>query len=98
VAETPQKVNGGSSPALQKRRQYDVPADKFVLVWQASGSPQEASDRLGMPKPIVLARASQYRSAGVKIKNFPRGQGRALDVAYLNSLITKPEAGSTPEQ
>ncbi len=40
-----------------------------------------------MPKPIVHARASSYRQAGVKLKKMPRHSKRTLDVGGLNELI-----------
>ena len=40
-----------------------------------------------MPKPIVHARASNYRAAGVKLKKMPRNPKNKLDVNQLNRLI-----------
>lgn len=43
---------------------------------------------LKMPKPIVLARKSDYVKAGVKLKKMPRKRAsRNLDVDTLNALI-----------
>ncbi len=66
---------------------YSVSPEEFIRVWQAASSAQEVADRLKMPKPIVLARASNYRKAGVHIKKMPRRSNRRLDVAALNKLI-----------
>jgi hypothetical protein len=40
-----------------------------------------------MPKPIVHTRASNYRTAGVKLKKMPRRPKNRLDVAALNKMI-----------
>jgi hypothetical protein len=66
---------------------YSVPAEDFIRAWQSASSAQEVADRLKMPKPIVLARAANYRKAGVHIKKMPRRSNRRLDVAALNKLI-----------
>jgi hypothetical protein len=71
----------------QGKTDYSVSPEEFIRVWQTSSSAQEVADKLKMPKPIVLARASNYRKTGVKIKNMPRGATRRLDVAALNKLI-----------
>jgi hypothetical protein len=71
------------------RTEYNVTATQFVTAWQTSSSVQEVSDRLGMPKPIVLARASSYRAAGIKLKKIKKANSRSLDVAALNKLIEK---------
>ena len=43
-----------------------------------------------MPKPIVHARASSYRQAGIKLKKMPRKKmARGLDVEALNKLVEK---------
>jgi hypothetical protein len=78
------KARPGQTPG---KKDYNVPPEDFIRAWQAASSAQEVADRLNMPRPIVLARASNYRKAGVKLKNMPRGPKRALDVAALNRLI-----------
>jgi transcription elongation factor Elf1 len=45
------------------------------------------ADKLKMPKDIVLARASTYRGAGIRLKKMPRHSNKALDVQALNNLI-----------
>ncbi len=72
------------------RTVYDVTPKQFVSAWQSSDSADEVSEKLGMPKPIVLARASNYRSVGVALKRFQRKR-KSLDVQELNQLIA--EAG-----
>jgi len=44
---------------------YDVPEEVFIRTWQMAESAQEVADKLKMPKPIVHARASMYRGAGI---------------------------------
>jgi hypothetical protein len=71
----------------RRKTDYSVSAEDFIRAWQAASSAQQVADRLKMPKPIVLARASTYRKAGVHLKKMPRGSNRRLDVAALNRLI-----------
>jgi hypothetical protein len=72
----------------RKYAQYGIPAALFVRVWETSASAEEAALKLKMPKPIVVARASNYRQKGVQLKKMPRGPyQRRLDVACLNRLI-----------
>jgi hypothetical protein len=68
------------------RKNYDVTAEEFVRAWQQSSSVDEVAERLKMPKPIVLARASKYRQQGVKLKEVRRGN-KGLDVDTLNAII-----------
>ncbi len=68
---------------------YDVPADVFVRTWQSSSSAQEVADKLKMPKPIVHARASMYRGAGIALKRMPRHQTEALDIKGLNAIVAE---------
>jgi hypothetical protein len=77
----------GETKAELDRKAYDVPPEKFIEVWQTSNSADEVSQRLGMPKPIVHARASNYRQLGIKLKKMPRTPRHKLDVAHLNRLI-----------
>lgn len=60
---------------------------KFIEVWENSDSADEVAEKLGMPKPIVHARASSYRQMGIKLKKMPRHSTRGLDVQGLNDLI-----------
>lgn len=76
-----------SDPPPNPRTEYNIDARAFVEAWQRSSSAVEVSKRLGMPKPIVHARASMYRKAGVKLKKMPRGSKRSLDIEGLNTLI-----------
>ena len=92
--------------AKKKRRgrtEYDVSPEKFVRVWQQSTSVDNVAIKLEMPKPIVLARKSNYTTLGIKLKKMPRkSTERGLDVNALNALIEEldrsgknPTAGNT---
>jgi len=71
----------------QTRTEYNVSPEEFIRAWQTSASADEVAEKLKMPKPIVHARATTYRKAGVKLKSMPRkGQGK-LDVDALNRLV-----------
>jgi hypothetical protein len=87
VNETPE-----ATKPVKTRNRYNVSSEKFVEVWQASASAAEVSEKLGMPKNIVLARSATYRKAGVVIKKMPRQNPRRLDVAGLNVLVGAPKA------
>jgi hypothetical protein len=86
-----------------KKTDYGVDPKAFIEAWEASRTPQEVADKLKMPKAIVLARASNYRQAGVKLKKLQRRSKRAIDVEGLNRLIEdlrkrkKEEPTATPE-
>lgn len=81
----------------QVRTAYNVPPEVFIKAWQESVTAQEVSDKLKMPKPIVLARASIYRQAGIHIKKLRRESSKALDVGRLNTLIDQIDRGRRPE-
>ena len=70
----------------QGKTDYGVTAEQFIVAWQTSKTAQEVADRLGMPKPIVHARASAYRQAGIKLKAMPRGRAKQLDPEELNRI------------
>jgi transposase len=70
----------------QGKTDYGVTAEDFIVAWQESRTAQEVADRLGMPKPIIHARASEYRRAGIKLKPMPRGRAKQLDLQQLNRL------------
>jgi hypothetical protein len=81
------------------RQNYEVSAEEFVRAWQQSSSVDEVAEKLGMPKPIVLARASTYRQKGVKLKAVKRG-AKGLDVDTLNAIIdelNREQAGTEGE-
>jgi len=69
-------VEGRSEVAAAEGRRgkadYNVPPELFIATWQAAQSAGEVAEKLNMPKDIVHARASTYRSAGVRLKKMPR--------------------------
>jgi len=69
------------------RKQYNVNWESFVDAWQASTTAQEAADKLGMPKNIVLARYALYKKSGAKLKKMERKNPRKLDIDALNRRI-----------
>jgi len=89
TSETPPSTKG---PAKGGRADYNVTVEQFVRAWQAAESAQEVADKLGMPKPIVLARASGYREAGIKLKHMKRGRRDVVPVDEMNRLIEQLEA------
>lgn len=78
-------------------RRYNVTPKDFTEAWEASSSADEVAARLGMPKPVVMARAHAYRVAGVNLKRMPRSPGtKRIDVAGLNALIDAMEEETGP--
>jgi hypothetical protein len=69
------------------RKDYGVTPEQFIRAWEKARSAQEVADELGMPKAIVLARASTYRADGIKLKKMKRGNRKSLDIKGLNKLI-----------
>ena len=70
------------------RTEYAVSPEQFILMWQKSSSVAEVAEALGMPKPIVLARKSNYTALGIKLKKMPRkSREHGLDVNALNAMI-----------
>src|SRR5947209_7670873 len=87
----PRKKAEKDSGALRGKTEYNVSPQDFCRVWETSETPQEVADRLNMPRPIVLARASFYRKQGVRLKKMKRKTKRSLDVNGLNQMITEIE-------
>jgi hypothetical protein len=73
----------------QKRRytHYGVSPEQFIVAWQSSDTAAEVATKLTMPLGIVHARASNYRTAGVRLKPMPRRPDGKMDVEALNRLI-----------
>lgn len=92
------KKSADEQPQKKRRREYSVTPEEFIKAWQESETAQEVADKLGMPKPIVLARASAYRGEGVKLKKMRRENKRALDIDGLNRLIEQLAAGGSVEE
>jgi hypothetical protein len=74
-------------PEREGRANYPVSPEEFALTWNGSASAQEAADELGMPLPIVLARVSNYRKKGIRMKKMPRKNGRRVDVEGINKKL-----------
>ena len=79
----------GEEASEQAREVYKVTPEEFIRAWQTSESADAVAKKLNMPKPIVHARASNYRMAGIKLKKMPRRPKNLLDVDKLNKLIDK---------
>lgn len=70
------------------RRNYTISPEQFVRTWQTSKTIAEVGEKLGMPKPIVYARAHKYRREGVKLKKMkPERKGMSIDVDKFNKII-----------
>jgi hypothetical protein len=94
---TPATTSERPTQPKKERAEYNVTPQQFIEAWQRSDSPQQVADRLKMPKNIVLARASMYRVAGIKVKKMKRRNKRYLDVSALNAFIEDLEAqGNSP--
>ena len=80
------------------RTEYDVSPEQFIRVWQQSTSVDDVATKVGMPKPIVLARKSNYTGLGIKLKKMPRkSRDRGLDVNALNAMIEELDrSGKNP--
>lgn len=83
---------------VKTRTAYNVTPQQFITAWETSNTAQEVADKLGMPKLIVLARASSYRQDGIHLKKMRRDHKRALDVDALNRLIEQLNAGGSTEE
>lgn len=75
--------------AKQTRTDYNVSPEKFIEVWETSETAQEVADRLGMPRPIALARASFYRKNGIPLSPMGQGHARELDRETLTAIALK---------
>jgi hypothetical protein len=83
-------------PAYQERTRYRVSAEEFAITWNSCQSAEEVAEKLGMPKPIVLARVSNYRRNGLKLKKMKRKNSRRLNVGEINNLLE--ELAKDPER
>jgi dihydroxyacetone kinase len=70
---------------------YDASPEETVIVWQLAKSAKEAASYLKMPRPILSARISNYRSMGVDVKTMNRASRRTLDPERLRRAVA--EAG-----
>lgn len=81
----------------KSQKTYHVTAEDFVIAWNTSTSAKEVAEKVGMPIPIVHARASKYRKAGVRLRDHKVQSGRSLNVAKLNALIDELEVDRKSE-
>lgn len=81
MAEKAKKKNGEP----RKAPAPSVPAEEFVVAWQAAATLSEAKEKLG---DGASSRAARLRKAGVKLKKLSSGRGK-LDVDALNDLINE---------
>jgi hypothetical protein len=72
---------------MSAKTNYNVDAVQFVRIWTECKTATEVAERLGVPRPIVLARASKYRKAGVKLKKLEREVRSSFDVEKLNQIV-----------
>lgn len=70
----------------KKRTEYNVSQDDFVRIWNSSPTVKSVSEKTGMPKPIAMARASNYRGRGVTMKPMPKINPRSIDPVRLNEV------------
>tara|TARA_R110000824_G_scaffold268030_1_gene456741 strand:+ start:543 stop:860 length:318 start_codon:yes stop_codon:yes gene_type:complete len=77
-----------------------ITPEKFIEVWQISGSLSEVAQKLNMKKSAVSVRAATYRRKGIPLKKYDRG-GTALDIPtladYARSLEEQDNAAETRE-
>lgn len=91
-AEVETEATASEAKEKRERKQYNVSPEVFVKTWQESNSADEVSEKLSMPKNIVLARSAVYRknrkdgSPGVPLKKMPRINPRRLDVDNLRKI------------
>jgi hypothetical protein len=86
-----------ATPVKEKRKRtdYGLTDEQFVEAWQSSQTVDEAADKMSkvagctVPKPIIHARASVYRSKGVNLKKMDRRNPSKLDVDRLNERIAE---------
>jgi hypothetical protein len=87
----------GEAPEPRKHYQtYGVTPEQFIDAWMTSTYLDEVAEKLGMPKDIVAARASNYRGMGLRLKKLKRRSTKGLNIDRLNELIRKYEAEGAP--
>jgi hypothetical protein len=80
----------------QHYKTYKVSPAQFIEAWMTSTYLDEVADKLGMPKDIVAARASNYRGMGLPLKKLKRRSTKGLDIKALTELIRKYETEGAP--
>lgn len=76
----------------RRKRDYNISQVQFCETWQKSESAEECARKLGMPKPIVIARAAAYRGQGVPLKKMQRRPRNILDVEALTRFLEELDA------
>lgn len=98
---------------MATKTDYGVDKQFFIWAWESSDGPDEAHEKLvqyavernlpPMPKPVMLARASQYRSEGLELKKHrPGRKGQMAEEVkalndYIASLRSAVESGKAPK-
>lgn len=100
----PDPVSTTSAPT-SKKTDYGIDRNTFIYAWETSATTDEVHAKLAeaskkqnlpiMPKPIILARANEYRQSGYDLKKFKPGRKVSpKDVEDLNRWIAEIRAGS----
>jgi hypothetical protein len=71
---------------VAKRQTFNVTPMKFIEAYETSETYAEVAAKLGIPLRIVHARVSNYRRAGVKLKQMGKRSNK-VDVETLNKRI-----------
>jgi hypothetical protein len=95
--EAPQDGAGGEAKRKRVQAKYDVSPEQFIHVWMTSTYLDEVADKLGMPKDIVAARASNYRGLSLPLKQLKRRSKKALNIQALTELIQQYEREGAPK-
>lgn len=105
--DEPRAKTGPGAGKKFKKTDYGIDAETFVSAWERSGSMDEVFEALklisekegkpAMPKPIIVARASEYRKLKIPLKIMPRVKENAVDVKRLTALVMKIRAEQTKE-
>jgi hypothetical protein len=95
--QTPEDGAGGKAKRKRVHTKYEVSPEKFIHAWMTSTYLDEVADKLGMPKDIVAARASNYRGMKLPLKKLKRRSKKALNVQALTELIQQYEREGAPK-
>src|SRR5690242_13434450 len=81
----------------KKRTRYHVSAEQFISAWrevaEAGGTVTDFCAKVGMPRDIVYARASEYRQAGVRLPKLRRTNAHGAGLERLNRMLGVPDRG-----
>jgi transposase len=62
---------------------------EFIAAYEASDSPQDVAEKLGVTSMTVKQTAVAYRKAGIPLRMFRRGPRKSLDVAGALNQIAR---------